>query len=352
MLRVSLLCILTLTAFGSGARAQSQASSPPVASIPDSVSPLAHARDLVTKGRLNEAASELESLAAQKPDLAGVERLLGFVYYQQGKLSEAEAAFAKALQQEPTDKESMQMRGVTLFRMGRASEAIPLLEGAHIAVSSTNIDPNYVLAVCYITVRRYDDARRAFAAQYGFPPDSAPAYLIAARMLFRQELTDPANAAARKALEINPRLPLAHRLLGEIALAKGDFPQAIAELQKERDINPLDGELYSRLGDAYLRSGQPHEAQQALDEAVLLEPNATGPYILLGKALLQQQEPVIAVMYLERAVQMDPSSYMAHTLLGQAYHTAGRKDDAAREFQAAGKLLSASPSQNKPQQTQ
>ena len=350
MLRVSLLCIFALTAFHAGwqtrAEAQSTAATPAPSAAAQSVQSapsLTHARDLVTRGRLEDAQRELESLAIEQPEPDGVERLRGFVFYQQDKLSEAEAAFARAIQQNSSDMESTEMRGVVLFRMGKAADAIPLLERAHAAVSSANIDPNYVLAACYMILGRYDDARHAFAAQYGFQPDSAPAYLITARQLFHHELVQPANAAAHKALEIDPRLPLAHRLLGEIALAKGELLEAISELQKERDLNPLDGELYNRLGDAYIRSGQYREAQQALDRAVLLEPNSTGPYILLGKVLLQQQDPVMAIMYLERAEHMDPANYMIHTLLAQAYRTADRKDDAAREFKTAGKLQSVSP---------
>ncbi|HMD20933.1 MAG TPA: tetratricopeptide repeat protein, partial [Alloacidobacterium sp.] len=243
----------------------------------------------------------------------------------------------------PKDMEAMQLRGVTLFRMGKAADAIPLLEQARAAIPNANIDPNYVLGVSYIQVGRFDDARHAFAAQYGFAPDSAPSYLLAARMFFHQENVPAAHASASKALQLNANLPLAHQLLGEIALATGDTTTAIAELEKEAQINPLNGELYNRLGDAYLRNRQDTEAQHALNRAVLLEPNATGPYILLGKLMLNQQNPVMASMYLERARQMDPGNYMTHFLLGQAYRTEGRKEDAAREFRAAEQLQSANP---------
>lgn len=335
MLRTSLLCIVVLAAVSSVAQsvATKQAAS-------QATPTLADAQDLVTRGRLVEAQRELDLLMLQKPEPVGLERLRGFVYYQQNKFSDAEAAFAKAAQQDSADLESLQMRGVVLYRMGKSAEAIPLLEQAHVLVPGANVDPEYVLGACYLLVGRYDDARHAFAAQYNFPFDSAPAYLITARMLFHLEMRQQAEEAAHKAVQIDPRLPLAHRLLGEISLAQGDYPAAIAELQKERELNPLDGELYNRLGDAFIRQGQYSEAQQALDRAILLEPNATGPYILLGKVLLKQQEPVMATMYLERAVQMDPANYMIHGLLAQAYRIAGRKDEAIRELQMAGKLQS------------
>ncbi len=296
------------------------------------------ARQLFAEGRLDQALQELDQLGKETPETAGVERLRGFIFYQQTKFTDADSAFAKALAQDPKDMEAMQMRGATLFRMGKAADAIPLLEQARTAVPDANIDPNYVLGVSYLQVKRYDDARRAFAAQYGFAPDSAAAFLLAARMFFHQENRLVAQAAAEKAVQLNPNLPLAHQLLGEIALAAGNTTEAIAEFEKEKQVNPLHGELYDRLGDAYLRNRQNDEAQHALNRAVLLEPNATGPYILLGKLMLNQKNPVMAGMYLERARQMDPGNFMTRFLLGQVYRSEGRREDADREFRAAEQL--------------
>ncbi len=230
------------------------------------------------------------------------------------------------------------MRGLTLFRLGKPDEAIPLFEAAHSWNPQTKYDPNYVLALCYSDTHRYDDARHAFAAQYGFAPDSASAYLLAARLFFRRGYLSTAQDYAAKALELDPQLPLAHGLLGEIALAGEHLDVAIAEFEKERARNPLEGGIYDRLGDAYTRSGDYIKAERALQQALLLEPNATGPYILLGKVLLRQKDPVSAAMYLERAEKMDPGNTMTHSLLGQSYRAMGRAEDASREMQIVQKL--------------
>lgn len=296
------------------------------------------AQDLAGHGRLDQALAILNQLAAQSPEAAGVERLRGIIFYQREQFSQAIDAFTKAAAQDPNDRESIEMNGVSLFRSGHPAEAIPLLEKAHAAVERANIDPEYVLGLCYADVARYDDARRAFASQYGFAPESAEAYLLAGRLFFRREMRDQAAAQANKALELNPSLPLAHELLGEAALARGDVPGAVRELEAERKVNPLDGETYSRLGDAYLRSGQYQEAQQALNRAVLLQPNSTGPYILLGEAFLKLNEPIQALHYLDRAEKMDPSNYITHNLLGQAYKATGQREEANREFKLVVEL--------------
>jgi predicted Zn-dependent protease len=323
--------LLLLAAFAVGAGAQGT----PAASDAAQAEPgsFAQAQAFAARGRLDKAMAVLDQLAAQTPEPAGVERLRGMIFYQREQFADAINAFAKASEQDPNDRESIEMQGVSLFRTGRSADALPLLEKAHAAVERANIDPEYVLGLCYTDVKRYDDARRAFAAQYGFEPESAEAHLLAARLFLRREFPAQAVIEAQKALEMNPNLPLAHQLLAEAALAKADVPGAIRELEAERKINPLDGQLYDRLGDAYLRHGQFEDAQQALNRAVLLEPGATAPYILLGETFLKLNQPIQALHYLDHAVKMDPSNYLTHNLLGQAYKATGQVEEANREFQ-------------------
>jgi len=282
--------------------------------------------------------AQLDALATESQEPVGVERLRGMIFYQRAQFLQAVTAFAKAAERDPNDHESLEMQGVSLFRMGRTREALPLLEKARTGVQGANVDPNYVLALCYADMQRYDDARRAFASQYGFEPDSAEAHLLTGRLFLRRELRDQAGAEAMKALEMNPSMPLAHELLGEVALARGDAAGAIKEFEAERKINPLNPDLYDRLGDAYLRGGQYAEAQQALNRAVLLEPTSTGPYILLGETFLKMKQPIQALQYLDRAVKMDPANYITHNLLGQAYKATGQLAEANREFKTVVEL--------------
>lgn len=302
---------------------------------------LAAMRKLIDRGQPKEALRQLDLAAAQQPPVPGIERLRGMALYAEGDYPDADQALAKALEENSKDLEAAELRGLTLFRMGKPADAIPLLEGIHEWAPGAKVDPNYVLALCYIETRRYDDARHAFARQFGFTPDSAPAYLLAARMLLRYEFLPVAQEYATKAVELDPKLPLCRQLLGEIALASQNIDEAVAEFEKERDLNPLYGGIYDRLGDAYTRAGQYQKALRALQQAVLLEPNSTGPYILLGKVMLKQQDAVGAAMYLERAEKMDPANYMTHGLLGQAYRAMGRTDEASREAETAEKLQSA-----------
>jgi tetratricopeptide (TPR) repeat protein len=295
----------------------------------------------VDTGHAAEVLQKIEQFKASGQSTVGLSLVEGQAHYALGELKSAETAFSVALIEDPHDVEAAQMRGLTLFRLGRPAEAIPLLEASREGALG-KADPNYVLGLCYMDTRRYDDARHAFATQYGFAPDSAAAYLVAARMLLRREYLPLAQSFAEKALQLDASLPLAHELLGEIALAGNHLEVAIAELEKERVRNPLEGIVYDRLGDAYVRAARYDDAQRSLQEAILLEPNATGPYILLGKTMLKKSDPLAAATYLEHAARLDPANFMTHSLLGQAYRSMGRKDEATRETETAQKLQAAS----------
>lgn len=308
----------------------------------DSTATLKSLQHAIDTGHAADALKTIADLRAAHPEMRGLDRTEGLALYAESDLKGADVAFAAALREDPTDVESAQMRGLTLFRLGRPGDAIPLLESPGVRGSLGKADPNYILALCYMDTRRYDDARHAFAAQFGFAPDSAEAYLVAARMLLRREYLPIAQSYAQKSVELEPSLPLAHELLGEIALAGDHLDEAIAQFEQEKAHNPLEGSIYDRLGDAYGRAAKYDDAQRSLQEAILLEPNSTGPYILLGKTMLKKGDAIAAVTYLQRAEQMDPANFMTHSLLGQAYRAMGRQDDAIRETDTAQKLQTAS----------
>jgi len=233
------------------------------------------------------------------------------------------------------------LQGVTLFRMGKPAAAIPLLERSHENLTRLNLDGTYVLALCYLNVHRYDEARHYFAALYRMPADSASAYLLLARMLMRWQNSPAAREMAQKAVSLNPKLPQAHLVLGQVALGEGKLDEALTEFEHEAAINPMYGPVYDRLGDAYLQKNQFEKAQDALNQALLLEPDASGPYILLGQVLLKQDNPTTAATYLQRAVEMDRGNEYAHFFLGQAYRDMGKKPEAMAEFQTSAKIKAA-----------
>jgi tetratricopeptide (TPR) repeat protein len=323
------------------AHAQSPQSSSAPTGQASADSRLAQAREELQQGKNADAIVLLQQMAAADPKVKGVDHDLGLAYYRSGKLEEARDSFAQAISKDPGDLESVQMEGLTLYRMGQPAAAVPYLKRVRRWAPNANADANYVLGLCYINSQNFDAAREAFAAQYGLPADSGGAYLLLGRMLMTANLPEQGAEAARKALQLSPGLPLAHFLLGEVALYKSDIEGSTHEFEAERTLNPAYAPVYDRLGDVYLRAGEYEQAQQALMKAISLDVSNTGPFILMGKVLLRRKDPQSALLYLRHAEKMDPSNFITHDLLGQCYRALGQEQDAKQEFDTAAKIHAA-----------
>jgi tetratricopeptide (TPR) repeat protein len=300
--------------------------------------PLTEAEKLLHQGKNAEAIALLQQLATAHPPVKGVQHILGIAYYRAGKLVQAQTAFEAAIKEDPSDLESVQMQGLTLYRLGRPAEAIPYLSRVHEWMPNANADSNYVLGLCYMTSKRYDEARTAFAREFSVDPESASAYLLLASMLMNANLPEFAAEQAAKAMQLSPTLPLAHFTLGEVYLFKSDVEHALLEFEQERRINPGYAATYDRLGDVYTRIGKFQEAQEALTKAISLDRSSTGPFIQMGKVLLRRDDPQTAILYLKHAERMDPGNFITHTLLAQAYRKVGQENEAKQETELASKI--------------
>jgi tetratricopeptide (TPR) repeat protein len=328
-------------------RAQSSTANSPSTQAERSSALLSEATRLVQEGKFEEAIKELVPLEAEKPEPNGVEHELGLAYYRKGDFQNAQSAFARAMERDAQDRESIQLRGLSLFQLGRYADAIPYLHQVQSWIGAVNVDADYVLGLCYMYTQNYDEARNSFAHMYGVPPDSASAYLFLARMLLRQGYDPVAEQNAQQAAKLDPKLPLVHYLLGEFYLYKSNVQKAIDEFELEQKLNPGYAGTYDRLGDSYSRIEKYDDAQRALQRAILLDATATGPYILMGKVLIKKKDYASAVTYLEKAMRMDPANYITHHLMGETYRGLGRTADSERELKKAEELQSAQES--KPQ---
>ena len=292
-------------------------------------------------GQPEQAIADLQQLAAKQPPVEGASRALGIAYYRTGKLIDAEQAFAKAMAQDPADVEWIQMRGLTLYRLGRPADAIPFLERVRQWTPNANADANHVLGLCYMNARRYDDARGAFAAQYHVAAESAAAYLLTGSMLMQADLPELAAQDAHKALEISPQLPWPlHAGRGlPIQIRRGPRARGVRARAGDQSCVPA---VYDPLGDVYTRTGQYQQAEEALTRAISLDVSSTGPFIQMGKVFLRRNDPQSAAIDLQHAEKMDPSNYITHTLSGQAYRGLGKEEDAKRELDIASQIHASS----------
>ncbi len=276
--------------------------------------------------------------SSQTPAPKGLDHELGVAYYKKGDYPNAVRSLQAAQKEEPNDGEIIQLTGLSLYLAGKPADAIPFLEKVQTWYPRANIDAAYILGVAYVQTKKYSEGRAAFAKMFGVPPDSAAAYLFAARMLLRLDFGPIAEEYGLKAVSLDPKLPLAHQLLGELYLYQSKIPEAVAQLEQEVAVNPANPVALYKLADAYTRIQKFDEAEKLLQRSIWLDATSTGPYILMGKVLEKKGEALLAVRALQRAINMDPNNSISHHLLGQAYRDLGRSEDAERELKLAEQL--------------
>jgi tetratricopeptide (TPR) repeat protein len=320
------------------AQSSSAGEAPHAAQSPPPGTEFEESRRLLQQGKYDEAISALHQLESAHPGMKGLAHELGAAYYKKGDYASATAFLKKALEENPADSEAEQLLGLSYYLSQRPAEAIPELEKVQTWYASANVDAAYILGICYIQTKDYPNARKAFAKMFDVPAESAASYLFTARMLLRQDFAPVAEEYAHKAVALDPKLPLAHQLLGELYLYHSQIEESIAEFRKELEINPGNAAAYYKLADAYSRVQKFDEAERLLQRSIWLDSTSTVPYILLGKVLEKKGETELAVRALQRALAMDPNNPIPHHLLGQAYRDLGKNEDAERELKVAGQL--------------
>jgi tetratricopeptide (TPR) repeat protein len=309
---------------------------PSQSSAPDA---LADARQLINQDKPKAAIDKLNALgAAGGPDVA---RLLGVAYYHADDYARAIehlAPIVGTLAEGSLDRrEAVQVLGLSEFLTGHFADAVPLLEETR-KWATTNSELGYVLGQAYVQTRQPDKAREVFASTFGVPPGSAAAHLVTAQMMIRLEFEPFAETELKHAIEKDPALPMAHALLGQIAIFRGRLDEGIALTEREIALNPGNAMALYQLGDARVRQSKWDEGIAALQKSIWLNPFYSAPYIVLGRAYMKKGQPATAEGMLTRAVQYDPNNRSAHYLLGQLYQQTGREPEASREFAVAERL--------------
>jgi tetratricopeptide (TPR) repeat protein len=314
----------------------------PATTLPQTVaSPTVQAQELLAAGKVDAALQLLKPLAASGSVDPQVTYLLGLATYQKGDYAQAIDFFSSAAGLTPETsqqhRQSVQLLGLSHYFLGHVKESIPFLE--RVAVwSPGNVEVAYVLGTGYVQTHNPDKARGAFARMFGVLSASASAYLINGQMMIRLGFEEYAEAELQKAIALDPKIPQAHFMLGEIAIYKADIDRGIELLKAEISVNPAFGMAYYRLGEALTRQLKWDEAIAPLQKSIWLTPYFSGSYIVLGKVYMKKADLQNAESILKRAVKMDPNNFSAHHLLAQALQQAGRAEEARKEFELAERL--------------
>lgn len=156
-------------------------------------------------------------------------------------------------------------------------------------------------------------------------------------------LRDPraAEAAARRAVELNPRHADARTFLAWIEMeVRGDIDAAIGEYKKVVELHPELATPYSNLAVAQKRKGDYSGAIASLDRALELKPDSPVALTTRGGVLAEQERWTEAERDFASALKLDPRDDGALYGISQARREA--KDYAGAQA-ALRELLARSP---------
>jgi len=135
---------------------------------------------------------------------------------------------------------------------------------------------------------------------------------------------------ARKAVQLDPNLPIAHAHLGEVLTFAGQHEQSIGEFEKAIALNPNFTDW--RLGMALQRAGEPARATQVIEAHMRYDPFyspwASG---ILGLARYMLKEYSQALPPLRECTSRAPRMRQGHVWLAASLAQLGQLDEAHAE---------------------
>ncbi|UPT75185.1 MAG: tetratricopeptide repeat protein [Elusimicrobiota bacterium] len=132
-----------------------------------------------------------------------------------------------------------------------------------------------------------------------------------------------AEAAFKKATELDPSRADAQMNLGSIRETRGDVPGALELFRKAIDLDKKNPLYRFQLGQLYRKLGRDADAAEQLREAVRLEPTYEDAMLELGCAEERLKEDKSAAATLKRAVSLKPGDSVARMRLARLQLKAG-----------------------------
>ena len=183
-------------------------------------------------------------------------------------------------------------------------------------------------------------AKEFFEAAIAIAPNFARAYASLAlahtravfdgRGISRNESLAIAESLAKKAHQLDEKLPQVHFVSAEVAMYRGDYAAALDHVSRAIELKPSYADGYALSGWILHWAGRPAEGLHAIDKAIALNPRVPGVYLLVKGALYYELEQIAeATRLLEKAVEKNPNYNLVRVFLAAAYVANENLDDAS-----------------------
>ncbi|NJO76393.1 MAG: tetratricopeptide repeat protein [Leptolyngbyaceae cyanobacterium RM1_406_9] len=265
-----------------------------------------------------------------------------------GRLSEAIAAYRRAIQIDPNLAVAYNNLGIALYRQGRLQEAADAYyEAIRLDANLANAYNN--LAEVLVELGQPQEAERIRSQASAIPSDANSRnvidYINQGRALANQGKHEEAIAAYNIALDFNPTLGVIYNNLGNSLQSLDRFEEAIEAYRRAIELTPTLVAAYNNLGFVLNELNRSDEAQEVYDRVNALDPrlialrdpdSATAEdFNTLGRVLRSQNRREEAIAAYTRAIELDNQLAAAYNNRGVAYAELGQLDQAIEDYQVA-----------------
>jgi TolB-like protein/Tfp pilus assembly protein PilF len=203
----------------------------------------------------------------------------------------------------------------------------PDFAGAYSAMSLFYIQFSFVgpLAPAEFMPKAEAAARKALELDEGL----AEAHAVLGSTLYRYYWNwSAAEGEFRRALDLNPNFADGHRMFAGFLAAAGRSEEALAELERARALDPLSVQTLLELAAASRAVGHYEQAVAELREALQQNPQLARAHFQLGLTYLEKGDLNEGVHELESAVKISGGNPRFVAYLGYADALSGKRRDA------------------------
>ncbi len=154
-----------------------------------------------------------------------------------------------------------------------------------------------------------------------------------------------AEAALRRAIELDPSDGAGHRTLGHLLSQRGRQAEAMASMARARELNPLDSVTWALSAQVALQARDLPAATTLARRAIVLDPQLWIGYVVLAQAYAAAGEPALALELITDGERVANGNSKVASVRGYVLARMGRTA-AAREIVAS--LLHPSPARYVP----
>jgi DNA-binding winged helix-turn-helix (wHTH) protein/tetratricopeptide (TPR) repeat protein len=137
-----------------------------------------------------------------------------------------------------------------------------------------------------------------------------------------------AEAAYRKAIELDPNYPMAHRMLGITLAHMGRYAEARPEMARLRELDPLLAVNHALSAQVAFAGREYAAALQFARHAIVVDPEFWIGLFQLGQAYEQSGESELALEALNKAGRFSGGNSKAISLRGYLFAKLGRRNEA------------------------